>query len=382
MKYIFIKIRRGVIDGLRYAIGYLFPTVKRKIFFDSLPDFSDNSRALSDYISQDDSYEIYWAVRDPQRYHSGKNIHFIDKESKLSYIYHTITSQYIFATHVSHNWANPHRQTSVCLWHGSPLKKIGLMQNSNDIGVMRHFKYFTSSSEHYVDIFKMCFGYNLNVINTGYARNDCLFQENDSLNQMGIHPKDGEKVVVYLPTFRDRMNVSSVTIIDVSNYDYLAMFNKYLLLKGIILIVKLHPADKTKICSSGFSNIKIYTDSDFRKYDIQLNSLLHNSDALITDYSSVFCDYLLLNRPIGFVTNDINEYNVERGFIYNNYLDMLPGRKIQSEADFKSFCDDISHNKDAFSHERKSISKLFNDFTDANNCKRICDAVGIIINNK
>ena len=56
--------------------------------------------------------------------------------------------------------------------------------------------------------------------------------------------------------------------------------------------------------------------------------LLRNADALITDYSSAYFDYMLLNRPIAFTVEDIEEYRKKRGFVFDNPFEYMPVRRL------------------------------------------------------
>ena len=362
---------------MRHAIGYCFPLKSNKVLFDSLPDYSDNSRALSDYLlsREDHKYEVYWAVHELPK-NADKRIRFVLKRYSLKYIYHTITAKYIFATHNSNIWANPHRQLSVCLWHGSPLKNIGILQSSNNIGELRQFRYLVSSSKYYIDVFKRCFDCDLKIIVEGFPRNDLLFKNNHSSSLLGINMGDDEKLICYLPTFR-KGEVSGNTfdsgIIKLSDENECSKWNQYFKENKIHLLVKPHPADINAPAELRLSNLTVISNELLLKLDMQLNAILSYTDALITDYSSVFCDYLLLNRPIGFLISDLVEYEKGRGFIFDNIGNYLPGKKLMNEDDFMSFCEEIAQGIDNYEDERKKLSYIYNDYIDGDNCKRIVD---------
>ena len=62
--------------------------------------------------------------------------------------------------------------------------------------------------------------------------------------------------------------------------------------------------------------------------------MLGSSDALITDYSSVYFDYLLLDKPIGFTVDDMELYIKDRGFIFNNPEEYMPGKRYIMNMNF------------------------------------------------
>jgi CDP-glycerol glycerophosphotransferase (TagB/SpsB family) len=75
----------------------------------------------------------------------------------------------------------------------------------------------------------------------------------------------------------------------------------------------------------GFSNIHLLDNMKLVENDIQINHLLGYADALISDYSSAAVDYLVLDRPIAFTLDDVEEYNNSRGFVFDNIREWLPG---------------------------------------------------------
>ena len=102
------------------------------------------------------------------------------------------------------------------------------------------------------------------------------------------------------------------------------------------------------------------------------------SDALIADYSSVYLHYLLLNRPIGFALSDIKEYGDTRGFVFENPLDYIPGKKLYSKEDLLKFLDDIACGKDRYAEERERVCNLVHQYQDGKNCERLLKIAGII----
>ncbi len=63
---------------------------------------------------------------------------------------------------------------------------------------------------------------------------------------------------------------------------------------------------------------------------VSLYQLIGSSDALISDISSVWVDYLALNRPIGFYIPDLDDLNTQRGLNVDNLEEILPGPRIDT----------------------------------------------------
>ena len=101
-----------------------------------------------------------------------------------------------------------------------------------------------------------------------------------------------------------------------------------------------------------------------------MSDIMNASDALLTDFSSAAVDYLLLDRPIGFVLMDYVDYEKTRGFIIKNPLDYMPGEKLYSLQDIMRFISDVVQGKDDFREERAEMRKKMHNETTCY-CERI-----------
>ena len=125
-------------------------------------------------------------------------------------------------------------------------------------------------------------------------------------------------------------------------------------IKGL-LIIKLHMYDKLQeLTFPDYTNIVIVKP---KAYQGQLYPLLGATDYLITDYSSVSFDYDILNRPMGFVINDIRQYTDYRGFYEQDIESKLPGKIINDMKDLQAFI----HDPEAY---RVDTKNRFNDHKD------------------
>jgi CDP-glycerol glycerophosphotransferase (TagB/SpsB family) len=148
---------------------------------------------------------------------------------------------------------------------------------------------------------------------TGYPRNHCLLEKPD----LGKLPKDfadslaaGRRVCIYLPTFRD----SGRSFID---FDW-SRLDEVLEQSNASLFVKFHPLDATQLAGS-FRHIH----SLGREADIY--RLLPESTALISDYSSVIWDYMLLRRPIIYFVPDLEAFKSHSRAMNFNIDDIAVG---------------------------------------------------------
>lgn len=380
-------------DFLHSVVGCFIPIKENKIFFDSYPDYSDNCRAMSDYLVEHSDYDIYWAVNKIPTYPTNPKIHFVEKKHKWAYIYHSLSSRFLFSTHGAFSWSNKKRNEFVCFWHGTMLKKVACLQDPiRNKYYNKNVTYYSAPSNYYTSIFAQSFGRPIDEIKvTGYPRIDFLINNNKSVEKLNINLSGFKKVIMYLPTFRQpigggytdsSINIFKDDIIDFTSSKSLNLWNDYFKKLDILLIVKPHPSDKNQLDYINLSNISIIPHQTLLDNDIQLYSILHFADALITDYSSVFCDYLVLDRPIGFILSDISEYAQGRGFVFDNPIEMLPGTKIFDENEFRRFVEDVAKNIDPTKSMRAKLQPMYNTFTHGCFCERIAKMINLkMINN-
>ena len=112
-----------------------------------------------------------------------------------------------------------------------------------------------------------------------------------------------------------------------------------------------------------------------RRKKVPLYSLVREADALITDYSSVYFDYLLLDRPIAFVLEDLGSYRGNRGFVVERPLDYMPGEKIYQKEELFSFLLQVEEGEDGYRQARAQIRDQVNYYQDGKNCERLLQLI-------
>lgn len=97
------------------------------------------------------------------------------------------------------------------------------------------------------------------------------------------------------------------------------------------------------------------TEEMLQKSGIQLYELVGLMDGLISDYSSIAVDYMLLDRPLGYVLTDLESYRNTRGFVFENPEAYMPGEKIYNLEDLKDYFSYIAVGEDPFKEERRRL---------------------------
>lgn len=354
------------------------PKNSNKIIFESNTDFTDSSRTLYEKIKDNPKYKFFWFVRHPENFKNTKNTKFlnINKRHSLINLYHILTSKYIFFTHQSFPLQNYKKQCVVNLTHG-----IGIKDSTGKLE--KNFNYVLAGNKGLEEVTlrnHQC-DKNVTLLSLRLPRNDLLFEKTKEVETL---VSGYDKFILWLPTFRKHVNGAiDTTMFDDQTFPLfkdseLEELNKNLKEKNYLLILKPHPAQKIENEQMfTFSNIKILKNQDLDELNIQFYHLLGRADTILTDYSSVGNDYLLLDRPIGYVISDVEEYESSRGFYFENYEDYLPGEKIFTKEDFYHYLEDFHKGKDSYQKQRKQVRDFYWKYSDNKNCERILEYFNI-----
>ncbi|WP_186171465.1 CDP-glycerol glycerophosphotransferase family protein [Vibrio chagasii] len=259
------------------------------------------------------------------------------------------------------------RRNVIHLGHGAPIKKIGLNENYNNwkkriyYGLIKfNFSHFFSTSPEFSENWARCLGINQDkVVISPQARNSVLelpLQYNDSLKIRGKYN------VLYAPTWRVN---SRVEIFPFEDLDLAAM-NDFLCSKGIVIYIRLHPNFEDLIQSNfaSYSNIIVLSRNDIEDVAIILNQF----DLMITDYSSIYVDFLLTLKPLLFIPYDYDDYDKKVGFAIDYYTNS-PGPKPKSQACFLSNMERLLLDKEYYLLERIEVNNRLNTMQSAHSEK-------------
>lgn len=305
--------------------------------------------------------------------------------SKFKALWKSLRSKYILHSYMEIQKMYPVRgQIILNTMHGSPLKRIGFMESTTRLKFLNNynkaFTYILCQSEYFKEVIKESYGANEEqCLILGYPRNDFMFSERDVLSL--IHDKkDIKKSILWMPTWRrdteTKNNNDSNIEFPILDKENVKSLNTYLKETKTLLIIKPHPFQmKLDLFDEIQSNILIVDNELLNSQDIELYNLLNNVDALLTDYSSIYFDYLLLNKPIGFTIDDIDAYMEKRGFIIDNPFEIMPGEKIYNFDELIKFVNYISIGHDKFEEERIRVNELVNFYKDGHSAKRVLERI-------
>jgi len=289
--------------------------------------YSDNSKYLFEYVSNNlPSINAVWITGDKKiknrLIQSNKKCLMCDEPNGLRA---RLDAGFVFFTNGINDFGKfdlCHGAIKIALWHGMPLKKMQYAtpnSKKRKTNIFRYLQYITSkiynqskrnisiaTSESTKNDLIECFEVKPeDVFITGQPRNDGFFKKTSNTlikNKLKHTPENS--FILYMPTWRNFNNQDSYLEDVINELKEDSFFQNEMMKNKVTLYVKPHPRISINISSN--DNIIILDGNS--NFDPQ--ELLCAADVLITDYSSVFIDFALLNRPIHFFVPDLKEYEI------------------------------------------------------------------------
>lgn len=305
-------------------------------------NFNDSPKAVFDEICRRKEFQDWrfiWAFVDPDKFNIPRGAKV--KVDTFAFFKALVTSKIWVSNSGMDRGIDliTDKIVRVETWHGTPLKKIGGEENQNTIGIkpkdykgpIDYSAIRCAQSEFDREIFARVFHASKDsILLSDLPRNDELFNYNEQdciaiRKSLGVDKS--KKVILYTPTYREYL-------INDNSQNFIAPpINlerwKVELGEDYVLLVRAHYAVSAAL---GIINNDFVKDvSAYRS----LNDLFVISDMMISDYSSTFFDYSILDRPMLCFAYDKDIYEEKRGL----YLDMekeLPCRVCRTEDELLS----------------------------------------------
>ncbi len=338
--------------------------------------FSDNSKAFFKYLLENNpELEIIWLVDTKSEKDLLKNNYKITNVKiikNLDGISTLLRSKVVVVSNALDDFFPFFRPSvkkiSIQLWHGINWSKKFEYPNNNftkEITIA-----CASSSENKIQMAKQNRFSEDKIYITGLPRNDILFKKNEIILPEIINKFKDNNLLLYAPTHKENLTSDFFPFKDKD----LNELNIFLKKKNSILFLRPHINDtnKAKIEYQNFfksinqSQIKSLTFEELQ----DVNEILPFIKILITDYSTIYADALLLDIPTIFIPYDIKEYVNKRGLIYN-YNDVAAGYRISDQLEFISSIEKIFSNNFEHSNHMNKVKKIFHEHNDSNSSKRV-----------
>ncbi len=379
MKNIIMTVLEKIFRYILFTANILYLGERKLILF-YCASSSDNGVALYTFMQNTPlSESLYWMFADDNenRQSFRKALHLLKVLPR---------SKIVVSTH-----GFPHplssKQFLIELWHGVPYKTLGLWQSMNPVEekkilrTMKRVNVYCSTSLLTSQIISSCFHLlPKQLVVTGQPRNDLLIENKQALFRViGEKMEDYDHVVFFLPTYREGITKKSEIFNPLNlSEEQFAEFSILLRKKRILWISKLHVMEERRMVerknadSENNKNAVILLGEQIKKSGVPFYTLLASSDLLVTDYSSVFFDYLIVDKPVVFFQPDASEYWSSRGQpSFSPEKDWLPG-PIANDAD--ALIDEVIknlHNKSLWAEKRHFLNNVINQYKDRETCLRV-----------
>ncbi len=358
-------------------------------------NYTDNSKYLYEYINANTDIQAVWLTKNKKVIKELRELglpvySMFSKKGR----YYAMRAKVAFYTHRSivnfdlPFYAFTKKTKLVLLWHGIPLKKIGfddkIFSFKDDEKSLKYKvkriikeKVFTFTNyAHKPDIvlalsttskklFSQAFRVqDSKVLITGYPRNDVFFKVNKV-----VKSKHEKKHAIYMPTFRGKGDDFDLFM----QYDFdIEKFDHFLETEGVRLYIKLHPFNNPT--EDLLRKIMFSDNIRFLNYKA-IYEVINDFDILITDYSSIYFDFLLSKKPIIFTPFDKKEYIEGHRELYFEYDEVTPGPKAMNWTEVMTYIHKFNQNPEFFQDERTKISNMFHLYKDGNSSKRVYEVI-------
>jgi len=283
--------------------------------------YSDNSKYLFEYIVNQDEVTIYWVAKKRSLVKT-----ISEKGYPVLYCYSLkgILVQLLCGVAIVNQSTKSDLQEyfiankvkKIQLWHGIPMKKIGFdarvrsscsfsILDSIKLLVQDNYQLIISCGEESTKKFTSAFRCNpSSVIATGFPRNIVF-------NKKGV-VGEHKFSCIYMPTFRGSIG-SEFELLSMAD---LITLEKEIIINNVHFAFRLHPVNHFSCDVMEYINsseyLSINTDDD-------IYTSINNYDCLVTDFSSIYFDFLLSGKPIVFAPFDKTEYLTQDRELYYEY---------------------------------------------------------------
>ena len=375
-------MKNRIKNFIKKVVGFAFSLLplSKVIIFESTPDFSDNTKAVYDEMVRrglNRKYKFVWlCFNDSPRSISEKNVKCVNcntesGQMKRRYLLYRAKC-IICCNHFIRK--NDERIPAFYLTHGTPSKST-----RNYYTIPNYIDYCTVPSEGVAEIYSYQLNFPIEKIYPlGFPRNDALYNNVDIKTPLGTNC---DKVIVWYPTFRQTKRAiyvvsASAALPVIHDAEAAKRLNEVAAKNNTLIVLKPHFAqDLSYIKDLGLSNIRFIDDSFFADNGISSYEFVGSCDALITDYSSIYYDFTLCDKPIAAIWEDIDEYKENPGLIDNYEFYMKGAEKVYTADELERFVSDVANGIDNLKAERNEIKALVNYSDDGKNAERVVDFI-------
>ena len=367
--------------------------------------YGDNTRYLYEWVLENEpAIEPVWMTKSQQVHDrltsEGKPVEMITSRSGVSNL---LKAETAFFTHSTADIAPdstlvPASLRLVNLRHGESVKNTHLcpanseLVSESKIAQSKRWRrqnvVIASTSVFVSEIQQRCLGVSEDQsVITGYPRHDPLWTNNYGSSStiahehVSLESESVERIVLYAPTWRQyapahdgNCHTEFFPFEDFDSEELATMLDE----RDTALLLRPHPHDleyeavqrRIGRIEKECPNVQVVGPEDLN----DVYEIITAVDALITDYSSLYHDYLILDRPIVLIPYDYETFKQEVGFVYD-YRKMAPGPSPTTWTEFKRALENALTGDDAYETERSVLRDILYEHQNGRACQRLIDRI-------
>ena len=380
----------------RAAVIYKYskkPIAEKTVFYDAFSGLGvlDSPRAVFKNLLGREEFRDYthvFAINDKKtardnmsEFAALKNVKFVKRRS-AKYAKYVCTAKYLVCnSSLLPFFARREEQVYLETWHGVPSKVMGFERPGQRVGATMYAEHNFLNSTHLVAaneftgerMFKKAYMldgiYEGSLLNEPLPRTDLLVNttRQEALNKLkSVGICTNKKIIVYAPTWKGQLY-------NKLDYDLDELKNAVKLLKSRIdtseyeVFLRVHY----------FVYNEVSKDSELKKisipFTVDTDEMLAATDILISDYSSIFFDFLSTRRPILFYVPDLDDYTENRGLYIP--MDQMPGPAHKTLDGIAESINNIDKVKVEYHDRYEAMREWCSSKEDGRAVNRIIDAV-------
>ena len=393
---IFNKLIRLPLNYVSFIITTLIPVRKNLVLFTgtSISTYNESARYLYEYLLKNENISVVWITNSKIVCDYLDNLGYpVVKHKSFNGLWHYIRSGVIVFTGTSYPnlFKFVGKSTiKICLYHGMgprSTNSVDGIMSRDPLDVLRKyhkFDYFNFTSKYtntVVGRLQFLLPENKRVI-FGLPRCDHLFSKDkveesrinkNQLRKLNYAIDESTKCILYSPTWRSDVNSISFPLSEINDFNVYT-FDQWLKENNILFLISVHPHMENLEDFSDCTNIQYINHNPL----IDINQLLPEMDLLITDYSSIATDYMLMDRPVIYVMPDYDYYLYDFGLL-EDMRDNLPGLESKNMSDLQDHIVRSLKDPHKMQSERKKYLKKYYDVDNSNSCEKISDFIESLI---
>ena len=313
----------------------------------------------------------------------GDEVRLLPKKSRRA-VLEFLRSRYVFTTeNVYGDREPPPSQVVVNIWHGEPPTKVVARFFPGQQGL--HCSYAPVMSTVGRAYRAAEFGLHPHRVPiVGAPRNDRMLRSDGALVRRALLGADAERpVLLWLPSFREgswagraRTDVAGAHPGVPFDLEEVRRLDDWLVERGALIVLKLHPHDAASF-PTDFRALRVLSQQEMEQRGLTLYTLLPAFDGLLTDVSSIWLDYLLLDRPMIFAFPDVDAYRTGRGLNLEPYEEWVPGPFVRDLDGLLTALGDVFEGRDPMADERALAALRFHQYRDDRSAERLLAGLGL-----